>query len=59
MKFRDLGLDKSTIATWLNSGGYQTKYIGKYMNSYGGTYVPPGWDEWYVIKADRTDDKRG
>jgi N-acetylglucosamine-6-sulfatase len=54
VKFRNLGLDKSTIATWLNSGGYQTKYIGKYMNSYGGTYVPPGWDEWYVIIGDQT-----
>ena len=52
VKFRNLGLDKSTIATWLNSGGYQTKYVGKYMNSYGGTYVPPGWDEWYVLQGD-------
>jgi N-acetylglucosamine-6-sulfatase len=47
-KFRNLGLDQSTVATWLNDADYQTKYIGKYMNSYGGTYVPPGWDEWYV-----------
>jgi N-acetylglucosamine-6-sulfatase len=54
-KFRDLGLDKSTIATWLNSGGYQTKYIGKYMNSYGDLYVPPGWDEWFVFMGDPRD----
>jgi N-acetylglucosamine-6-sulfatase len=50
VKFRDLGLDKSTIATWLNDAGYQTKYVGKYMNGYGGLYVPPGWDEWYVLQ---------
>jgi arylsulfatase A-like enzyme len=54
-KFRSLGLDKSTVATWLNSAGYQTKYIGKYMNGYGGSYVPPGWDEWFVLKGDPTD----
>ena len=33
-KFRNLGLDQSTIATWLNDAGYQTKLIGKYMNGY-------------------------
>ncbi len=54
-KFRELGLDKSTIATWLNGAGYQTKYIGKYMNSYGGLYVPPGWDEWFVLMGDPKD----
>jgi N-acetylglucosamine-6-sulfatase len=52
-KFRDLGLDQSTIATWLKSAGYRTSYIGKYMNGYGisddNTYIPPGWDEWFVL----------
>ena len=50
-KFRNLGPDgeKSTVATWLNDGGYDTFYAGKYMNGYGGKtrYVPPGWDRWY------------
>ena len=49
-KFRQLGRDKSTIATWLNNAGYRTKYIGKYMNSYYDLYVPPGWDEWFALK---------
>jgi len=57
-KFRELDLDQSTIATWLdNDDGtfgpnkYQTKLIGKYMNSYTSLfYVPPGWDEWYALK---------
>jgi N-acetylglucosamine-6-sulfatase len=53
-KFRSLGLDKSTIATWLNDVGYQTTYIGKYMNGYASNslYKPPGWDEWFVLQGD-------
>jgi N-acetylglucosamine-6-sulfatase len=54
-KFGESGLDKSTTATWLNGAGYQTKYIGKYMNGYGGLLVPPGWDEWFVLMGDPTD----
>jgi N-acetylglucosamine-6-sulfatase len=53
-KFRNLGLDKSTIATWLNDVGYQTKYIGKYMNGYNDLYKPPGWDEWFVLQGDES-----
>ena len=50
-KFRNLGPDgdRSTVATWLDEGGYDTFYAGKYLNGYGGKthYVPPGWDRWY------------
>ena len=45
-----LGIEKSTIATWLHDAGYRTAYIGKYLNKYPDTatptYVPPGWDEF-------------
>ena len=43
-----LGIEKSTVGTWLHSAGYRTAYIGKYLNQYPDTapetYVPPGWD---------------
>ncbi|MGZ5403418.1 MAG: sulfatase family protein [Nocardioides sp.] len=50
--------DGSTIATWLQDGGYATVYLGKYLNGYGTLpepgattgnslrYVPPGWTSW-------------
>lgn len=44
-RFRELGREKSTIATWLDDAGYDTVLIGKYLNSYDDTtHVPPGWD---------------
>ena len=49
-KFQRQGHETSTVATWLQSGGYQTVLLGKYLNGYGlndPRYVPPGWDEWY------------
>lgn len=54
-KFYSLGLESSTVATWLQAAGYKTVLIGKYLNDYPGnlpsTYVPPGWDEWYAKLA--------
>ena len=50
--------DQSTIATWLRAAGYETIYLGKYLNGYGWQpvpgassgdslyYVPPGWTDW-------------
>ena len=55
--------DTSTLATWLQSAGYLTAHIGKYLNGYGNsdinhdgvidardlTYIPPGWNYWYGL----------
>ena len=50
-KFYVQGHESSTVATWLQSAGYGTVLMGKYLNGYPNSsdvsYVPPGWDEWY------------
>ncbi|MET8986636.1 sulfatase [Nonomuraea wenchangensis] len=52
-RFHTLGLESSTIGTWMQAAGYRTALMGKFLNHYPGrtateTYVPPGWDEWAV-----------
>ena len=47
----ELGLESSTVATWLDDAGYETGFFGRYLLGYGGRdsdpdYVPPGWDHW-------------
>ena len=44
--------DNSTIATWLRNAGYDTSFVGKYLNGYellpdGQSFVPPGWTDWH------------
>lgn len=56
-RFRELGRDGSTIATWLDKAGYRTSYVGKYLNGYGDLYEPPGWDEWFALKGDPTKNR--
>ena len=40
-----LGIEKSTIGTWLHDAGYRTAYIGKYLNAY------PDYGERHVRAA--------
>jgi arylsulfatase A-like enzyme len=50
-RFQDLGLELSTVGTWLQDAGYRTAFLGKYMNGYPSgepTYVPTGWDLWFA-----------
>jgi N-acetylglucosamine-6-sulfatase len=44
--FREEGLEEHTVATWLAKSDYRTGLVGKYMNGYDASYVPPGWAYW-------------
>jgi N-acetylglucosamine-6-sulfatase len=54
--FLDGGLERNTVATWLDQAGYRTALVGKYINGYAESlndstdyrHVPPGWDRWYA-----------
>jgi arylsulfatase A-like enzyme len=42
-----------TLPVWLESSGYETAHIGKYLNGYGDRLEstppkPPGWSEWHA-----------
>ncbi|MFG1705230.1 sulfatase [Nonomuraea sp. M3C6] len=56
-RFHALGLERSTVGTWMQQAGYRTGLMGKYLNHYPGataeeTFVPPGWNEWDVPVRD-------
>ncbi len=50
IKFKETGLADSTIGSWMQSAGYRTALMGKFLNAYPYSndrkYVPPGWSEW-------------
>jgi len=58
----DTGREGSTLATWLQSVGYRTGFIGKYLTGYGqqapagvsepAQYIPAGWDDWQGLVGD-------
>jgi N-acetylglucosamine-6-sulfatase len=51
-RFHALGHEQETIGVAMQSAGYRTSILGKYLNDYPNgvppTYMPPGWDEWVV-----------
>jgi|RhiMethySRZTD1v2_1073278.scaffolds.fasta_scaffold23467_3 N-acetylglucosamine-6-sulfatase len=54
--------DSSTVATWLQAAGYNTLFLGKYLNRYGVTdphYIPPGWTDWRASIDPSTYNYRG
>lgn len=51
------GEENDCLATWLHDAGVQTAFFGKYLNEFGKgktgpTWVPPGWDRWFVPVTD-------
>jgi N-acetylglucosamine-6-sulfatase len=52
---RRYGAMEDTIATDLESEGYATALVGKYLNGYSPrtdyASVPPGWDRWFAING--------
>jgi arylsulfatase A-like enzyme len=49
--FATRGNEEQSIAVALESAGYRTAMMGKYMNGIeeDPTHIPPGWTEWYVV----------
>lgn len=42
--------ETSTLATWMQGGGYRTGLIGKYLNGYDKPReVPAGWETWNAL----------
>jgi arylsulfatase A-like enzyme len=58
--------DRETLPVWMRGLGYETYFLGKYLNGYGrqlvdgepsSRYVPPGWTDWNGSIDDRTAKK--
>jgi N-acetylglucosamine-6-sulfatase len=45
--YKNKGHEQNNVATHLDDAGYRTALIGKYLNHYKSTSVPPGWDYWF------------
>jgi arylsulfatase A-like enzyme len=57
--FMSRGAANHNLPIWLQSAGYRTIHIGKFLNGYGdepydrGEVEPPGWSAWHtVLNAD-------
>lgn len=47
-----------TLGVWLQSAGFHTIQVGKFLNGYGRpnpTYIPPGWDDWIAAPDTTTN----
>jgi arylsulfatase A-like enzyme len=46
--YKNHGNEQDNMATRFHGAGYRTGLFGKYFNSYDGSTVPPGWDDWFA-----------
>jgi N-acetylglucosamine-6-sulfatase len=52
--FHERGMEQRTLATWLQSVGFRTVLVGKYLNGFDdspASYVPPGWSAWHSFSV--------
>lgn len=40
--------EQDTLPVWMQSAGYETSWIGKYMNGYDLSKRPEGWSNWFA-----------
>jgi arylsulfatase A-like enzyme len=49
----EMGVERCTVAVWLQQAGYATALLGKYLNGYGfettPSDIPAGWDRWAAM----------
>ena len=45
------GYDHDDLSTWMQTTGYHTMLVGKYLNNDVVNIVPPGWDEFYSSRG--------
>jgi arylsulfatase A-like enzyme len=51
------GGNRDTLPQWLRAAGYDTLFVGKYLNGYADDYRPtvePGWDDWRAAMGGST-----
>ena len=51
--YPDLREKETVLPTWLQAGGYETGFIGKYLNGYElvSQEPAPGWDSWFAAAS--------
>lgn len=49
--FMDAGYFDDDFGRWMKRAGYQTVFVGKYMNGTTRVRVPPGWDHFYLARG--------
>jgi arylsulfatase A-like enzyme len=57
--YQKKAVNRHNLGIWLQSAGYRTIHLGKFINNYGGatkedptTEVPQGWNNWQTLASD-------